>query len=486
MTDFKIRRGLSTTLFTEACVVNPRLVIEDGCWYLCSDTAELYLGVQGDSGLTLKKINGEHTPVEDKPAQTPGADINPELEQTLTELEFAVATLQDDITALQEVRLFEEISDYSELPEVSADNFNPNITYYIQHPENNTIVTYIYNEKSKKYICLNNVVDSEVVGITKAEINASGELVIYYSDESISNLGKIIGKDGKDGLVTSIKIGDKVYTHKDGVIELPEFVTQDYLDKKDFLTKEYSDAINRYIKYEVVPHEGMQIEYRDSEIRLNTSRVKPTEQQAGATATPNQYYVQFKAYAPAGAVAYKEWQGDKRDETLHTFDEDFSGVDKFGRKYSTIWMPIASFDGKNWNLYGDHSTLDKYLGFYYTFEWYDADNNIIESNKVRIILTNDSCHTDLVPDAVARRIDEKIATIHIPEVDFSGYATEEFVREAILAAELGGKDIDLSKYATKEDLEGFATEDYVDEKLATIELPSKIILIGGDATPEND
>ena len=29
-------------------------------------------------------------------------------------------------------------------------------------------------------------------------------------------------------------------------------------------------------------------------------------------------------------------------------------------------------------------------------------------DKVRVILTNDNCHTDLVPDVIARRIDEKI------------------------------------------------------------------------------
>ena len=483
MVDFKIRRGLSTTLFSEPGVINSRLVIEEGCWYLCTDTAELFLGVRGESGLTLKRINGSSAA--DVPSHVP-TDPDGEPDDNLAELEFAVGELQDAVAALKEVKLFEEISNISELPDTKADGFNPNITYYIQNTENSTVTTYIYNEKSGKYIRLNNVIEKEVVGIAKAEINAAGELVIYYSNGDITNLGNIVGKDGNDGLVTSIKIGDKIYTHKEGVIELPEFVTQECLDKKDYLTKEYNEAVNRYIKYEVVPHEGMLIDYRDSEIRLNTSRVTPTKQQTGATATPNQYYVQFKAYAPKGAVAYKEWQGDKRDETIHTFDEDFSGVDKFGRKYSTIWMSVANFDGTKWNLYGDRSTLDKYLGFYYTFEWLDADNNVIESNKVRIILTNDACHNDLVPDAVARRIDEKISAIHIPEVDFSGYATEEFVREAITKAELGDKDIDLSSYAKKEDLEGLASEDYVDEKIASIELPSKIILLGGDATPEND
>ncbi len=37
------------------------------------------------------------------------------------------------------------------------------------------------------------------VGITKAEINENGELILTYSNDQTKNLGKISGKDGKDG-----------------------------------------------------------------------------------------------------------------------------------------------------------------------------------------------------------------------------------------------------------------------------------------------
>jgi len=57
MIDFKIQRGSSDLIFLEPGVINPRLIIEDGCWYLCTDTAELFLGVQSEDGLTLKRIN---------------------------------------------------------------------------------------------------------------------------------------------------------------------------------------------------------------------------------------------------------------------------------------------------------------------------------------------------------------------------------------------------------------------------------------------
>jgi hypothetical protein len=416
MQDFKIRRGLSTVLFSAPGVVNSKLVIEEGCWYLCTDTAELFLGVNENGTLKLVRINGEAT-------------TQPDTEQPLSQ------------------------------------------------------------------------------GISKVEINDNGELVVHYTSGDSTNLGRVVGKDGTDGLVTSVKIGDRLFEHSNGIIELPEFITEELVDSKisaieipevptriselqddvgyitsipaDYITKEFNSAFNRAIRYEVLPHEGMLIDYRDSEIRVNTSRVKPTTQQAGPTAPSNQYYVPFRAYAPEGAVAFREWQGDTKDETIHTFDESFAGTDKFGRNYSLIWMSIASFDGKNWSLYGDRSTIEKYLGFYYTFEWLDADSNIIDTGKVRIILTNDTCHNDLVPDAIARRIDNKV----------TGLATESFVSSKIAEAQLGG-EVDLSNYATKEDIKTFISEvpsEYVTEE----ELSAKgylqvadtevIILNGGSA-----
>lgn len=60
MTDFKIRRGLSTDLFingdNKAGIIDG-VVLENGCWYLCTDTADLFLCVQQTNGLTLKRIN---------------------------------------------------------------------------------------------------------------------------------------------------------------------------------------------------------------------------------------------------------------------------------------------------------------------------------------------------------------------------------------------------------------------------------------------
>lgn len=57
MSEFNIRRGKSTVLFDASGAVNDNVVLEDGYWYLCTDTAELFLCVNDNGTLTLKKVN---------------------------------------------------------------------------------------------------------------------------------------------------------------------------------------------------------------------------------------------------------------------------------------------------------------------------------------------------------------------------------------------------------------------------------------------
>lgn len=139
MIDFKIRRGPSTTLFKSPGVVDPRLLIEEGCWYLCTDTAELYLGGYSSSGeLTLKQIN----------SQT--AEISNELRTLINELD-------QKIISLEEVELFKKIDSEADLPtNFNAESFNPNVTYYIPIAEHR-ISTYVFDKVSESYMCTNSV-----------------------------------------------------------------------------------------------------------------------------------------------------------------------------------------------------------------------------------------------------------------------------------------------------------------------------------------
>lgn len=201
---------------------------------------------------------------------------------------------------------------------------------------------------------------------------------------------------------------------------------------------------NKTVKYEIVPVEGLIVDYRDKEIRLNTQRVVPTHQSVGPTGNPNMYYLTFKAYAPQGAVSVIEGNNGQMDVEPSTLS-----VDENGRKYTVIWAAIASYSNGVWTKWGDNSTVDKYLGFLYAFNWLDENGNIIQMDQVRVILTNDSCHTDLVPDVIARRIDEKIKLIS--GVDLNDYYTKEEVNALLTNKEIIGQAVESLGYVNEVD-----------------------------------
>ena len=140
MVDFKIRRGLSSTLFVEPGVVDPRLVIEEGCWYLCTDSAELFLGTRGDDDeLVLKKINAKD--VIDEPVMGP-----------------ALGGQLGTSTAL-----FQKIDGEFELPnDFESEDFDPNVTYFIplrdeDGNETGRVSTYIFDRDAGYYVCTNSI-----------------------------------------------------------------------------------------------------------------------------------------------------------------------------------------------------------------------------------------------------------------------------------------------------------------------------------------
>lgn len=54
----------------------------------------------------------------------------------------------------------------------------------------------------------NGIDGKDGIGITNAEINNSGELILTYSDSTSANLGKVVGADGKDGADLSNEVED--------------------------------------------------------------------------------------------------------------------------------------------------------------------------------------------------------------------------------------------------------------------------------------
>lgn len=149
-------------------------------------------------------------------------------------------------------------------------------------------------------------------------------------------------------------------------------------------------------KYEItsVPT-GTLVDYRDKEIRVmcpvDTQWVK---QSVGGTGNPNMYYMGFKAYAPEGAVSFKEGDRGVIIDEMFDFNGDFAGTDEYGRNYSICWLALAIYDAGSdtWTYFGKNSSEEKFIGWDYIVEWYDSGGAIIASDCVRINLSNEDCH----------------------------------------------------------------------------------------------
>ena len=191
-------------------------------------------------------------------------------------------------------------------------------------------------------------------------------------------------------------------------------------------------ALDKYVpkRYEITnTPKGTLVDYRDNEIRVmcpvDTQWVK---QSVGVAGNANMYYMGFKAYAPEGAVSFKEGDRGVIVDEMFDFSGDFAGTDELGRNYSICWFALASYDeaSDTWSYFGKNSSVDKYIGWTYIVEWYDADGVIIASDNVKINLSNEECHFAFEPfymadvkKAVQAYTDAKIEEIaEIPVVEF--------------------------------------------------------------------
>jgi len=164
-----------------------------------------------------------------------------------------------------------------------------------------------------------------------------------------------------------------------------------------------AQSLYEHVKYEI-SHKpvGTLVDYRDKEIRVMVpADTKFEHQNSGTNADKNAYYIGFKAYAPEGAVNFKEDLAEIiSDNTMYTFEgNDFAGIDEYGRKYSICWLAVAKYDEatQTWSTYGAKSSKDKYIGWYYSVEWYDANGVVIGSDCIRINLSNEACHNVVEP-----------------------------------------------------------------------------------------
>ena len=177
------------------------------------------------------------------------------------------------------------------------------------------------------------------------------------------------------------------------------------INESGHMTEKKANAVFERVKYEITnTPAGTLVDYRDKEIRVMCPvGTEFKKQNVGEGGNGSNYYMAFKAYAPEGAVSFKEGDQGVIEDKMFTFDDAFAGIDEFGRKYSVVWFALASYDGETdtWTYFGKNSSANKYLGWTYCVEWYDADGIVIGSDKIRINLSNESCHDAIEPFYIA-------------------------------------------------------------------------------------
>lgn len=278
---------------------------------------------------------------------------------------------------------------------------------------------YVLNEARNGWLAVVHGVDGETIGI-----NSNGLMAVL----SIP-IASVSGLDDRLSAVEQVIVGGVRYCGSvPTVAELPTDAQQGdmyeveednsewcYNGQKwfeygrannlnDYVTRTELNQTAEMVHYEV-SHKptGTLVNYSTDEIRVMCAEDTAWElQNSGEGSDPNSYYIGFKAYAPSDdVVSFKEDLNEIiADTTMYYFENnEFAGVDEYGRKYSIVWLPVAAYDAETatWIYHGQNSSAEEYLGWYYSVEWYNAEGIKVAADTIRINLSNEDCHTVCAP-----------------------------------------------------------------------------------------
>lgn len=141
---------------------------------------------------TLKEFDGDYAHLSNRPSIN-GVELNGD--KSLEDLNIKQTYTADDIS-FTDGETFQQKFNNGELKGQDGVSGTNGITPHIGDNGNWFIGETDTNKPSQGTNGLNG---NDGVGITKSEVNTSGELVITYSNGDSTNLGKIVGKDGLDG-----------------------------------------------------------------------------------------------------------------------------------------------------------------------------------------------------------------------------------------------------------------------------------------------
>lgn len=311
------------------------------------------------------------------------------------------------------------VLNYASLPafKVAADG----ILYYCK----DSGTGYVLNEERTGWLAVIHGIDNETIELNDNGLMAVAAIPIAKVTGLAEELQRIEAVAIAGGSVATtetagiVKPGNEFTITEDGTLSLNAVAITKVtgleerlsaveaavdIDLSIYAEKDEVRTIAKMVDYEISHKpDGALVNYTDDEIRIMCAA--DTEwalQQSGEGADPNMYYIGFKAYAPNDdIVSFKEDLAEIiSDATMYYFENnEFAGVDEFGRKYSIVWIPVAAHDetSDTWSYYGAMSSDGRYIGWYYSVEWYDDAGVKVAADTIRINLTNEDCHTSVVP-----------------------------------------------------------------------------------------
>lgn len=202
--------------------------------------------------------------------------------------------------------------------------------------------------------------------------------------------------------LVSVKLADIAHGLQivDGALSfaLASRQTDGAMSAKDKLIVDSIPSVYVARKYDISgTPEGTLVNYGEREIRVMCPiGAEFKKQTVGDNGDANTYYMTLKTYVPNDSVVgYIEHVGDQVDDTILT---DFS-TDEYGRRYQSTWLGLAKFDEttNTWTYYGTSSSTQRFIGWDYQIDWYDANNVMVANDSIRINLSNEECHNGIRP-----------------------------------------------------------------------------------------
>jgi hypothetical protein len=469
MSDFNIRRGLSTVLFSAPGVINEKLIIEEGCWYLCTDTAELFLGVLENNTLKLKKINKE---------DYTEADIPTKLSELLNDCGF-ITEIPDNYIVEEDLTNFatkEFVTSEIAKAELSGKDIDLS-AYYTKSEVDTTIAEVNSNKADKSELFSKDYNDL----LNKPNIpSTEGLATEEFVTEAINNIPEVdlsnyVTKSELPSLEDYAKIEDipdvSIYAEKSEIPDLTpyakksevitaipdEYITNDELNSHGYATETFvadkiaeaklegeSVDLSKYATKEDISEFIKEIPFEYiTEEELNAKGYLTSHQDiSGKADLEHRHDDLYDAKGSAEQVKNELLNGaGEAFDTLKELGDLISGSQNAINALETIAANKADKEHTHSEYLTEHQSLDEYAK---KTEIPDvADFITIQDVEAKKYLTDIPAEYITETELNAK----KYLTEH---QSLAGYATEKFVSDAI--ADIDIPEVDTSSFATNEEL----------------------------------